>query len=126
MTPVAVSRPNALPPDSTMACTFFHHVHGIQQIRLAGAGRGTAHIYPTRGARFGDDDRAAGRAAGIGVVAHAQPGHLGDAASPGRQPQAVGALRGHYPGNRRRARSRHHERPPVPLLFHTDLPRFAD
>ncbi|MNT29468.1 hypothetical protein D3C72_1652080 [compost metagenome] len=103
---------------------FFHHVDGVEQVGFTGAGRGAAHIHAANRARFGNDDRAAGGAARVGVVPHAQARNLGDAAAPGHQPRAIG-LGGHAASQCRRARGGGHEGPPVPLLFQTHLPLLA-
>ncbi|MNV67538.1 hypothetical protein D3C71_1603420 [compost metagenome] len=58
-----------------------HQVGGVEQVRLARARSGAAHIHACHRAFAGDDDGAAGGAAGFGEVAHLNARHAGDAAS---------------------------------------------
>jgi hypothetical protein len=58
-----------------------HEVGGLQQVRLARAGRGAAHVHPGHGARAGDDGGAARGAAGVGEMAYLDAGHVGDRAA---------------------------------------------
>ena len=60
-----------------------HEVAGGQQIGLARAGRGAAHIDTGHGARARDDHGAARGATTVAVVAYLDAGHVGDGAGGG-------------------------------------------
>ena len=74
ITPPAASRPKALPPASSTACTLLDRVQRRQQLGLARAGRGAAHVDAGDGAVAREHDGAAGRAARVGEVADREAG----------------------------------------------------
>ncbi len=58
--PVAASRPNALPPDSTMAWICWTVGRRVEKIGLPRAGRAATNVDAGHGSRLGQYHRAAG------------------------------------------------------------------
>ena len=85
MTPPAASRPKALPPARTIACTLSIALTGSSSSVSRVPGDGAAHVDAGDGAFARDDDRAAGRPARVSEVADLEAGDRGQAK---RHPQA--------------------------------------
>ena len=66
-----------------------HKVAGSQQIGLAGARRGAAHVHAADGSLLADDDGAAGCCLEVGGVAHENAGHVRDGVMHGHTPDRV-------------------------------------
>ena len=78
ITPVAASRPQALPPASRMRVHAIDHVGRRQQVGFARAGRRAAHIDTRHCALARDHHAAAGGTPAVGEMADLDAGDVGD------------------------------------------------
>ena len=82
MTPSLAASPNALPPESVMACTSWTEFHGVEKVGLDRAGSTTANVHASDRALTGQDHRTAGGPGAQRVVPDRDALHGRDAPRP--------------------------------------------